>query len=64
MFKSVYKCSRKLLSVCKNGSFGWNCETPCKSGFYGYLCSMPCKCEAYQCDKQTGCQSSHNETCE
>lgn len=52
-------------SVCKNGSIGWNCESHCVSGFYGYLCTTACECEAQQCDKQTGCQSSsHNETCE
>lgn len=46
-----------------NGSNGWNCKTPCTIGYYGYLCSTPCECEAKQCDKQTGCQSTYKEIC-
>ncbi|XP_052717421.1 uncharacterized protein LOC128189725 [Crassostrea angulata] len=61
-YNEYFNEKSKECTVCKNGSFGWNCEISCKSGFYGYLCSTPCECEAHLCDIQTGCQSSHNET--
>lgn len=49
--------------ACMNGSFGWNCESPCVTGYYGFLCKTPCECLHHFCDKETGCQSKHNETC-
>ncbi|XP_052718670.1 multiple epidermal growth factor-like domains protein 11 [Crassostrea angulata] len=48
--------------ACMNGSFGWNCESPCVTGYYGFLCKTPCECLHHFCDKETGCQSKHNET--
>lgn len=61
-YNEYFNEKSKECTVCKNGSIGWNCETPCTSGFHGYLCSTPCECEAHLCDKQTGCQSPQNET--
>ncbi|XP_052717423.1 uncharacterized protein LOC128189727 [Crassostrea angulata] len=61
-YNEYFNEKSKECTVCMNGSFGWNCETPCKSGLYGYLCLTPCECEAHLCDKQSGCKSPQIET--
>lgn len=58
-----YLIRNVTFQACMNGSFGWNCESPCVTGYYGFLCKTPCDCLHHFCDKETGCQSKHNETC-